>query len=379
MLFPILLLLVFFVLVVFVLFESSNSERSMLKDNKKIKQIKTERYLTNIYYKNEQNEFRHSFVQVVNENNDKQTITFKNIMLEHKKETVVNKNIISKLYDPKVYLSLYKLLSEYKDGERKFLFKKPVYVSIVVGEQENVFKMIGVEFKYNHIFVVCNDNVLINLVDIDSIKIEQSYTDNYISKKQVNSDITENSLEINDSEHLDTIEELNNKKEIYEYLRLKKYHVVENEINKDIDITLLFLFFNELSFYENYDNCSKASRFFFININKLNSDLKELAFHYLKEINLINVHIEFFLLLKLNFKQNKELLFDFFVSLFPHTTLSKDGFFFAWDLLDLSLLKNHIETSFYSSYLIDLLNVNIMLKYDEKTQELFAKVKNNIS
>ena len=111
----------------------------------------------------------------------------------------------------------------------------------------------------------------------------------------------------------------------------------------------------------------------------MNSDLKGLAFHYLKEINLINVHIEFFLLLKLNFKQNKELLFDFFVSLFPHTTLSKDGFFFAWDLLDISLLKNHIETSFYSSYLIDLLNANIVLKYDEKTQELFAKVKNNIS
>lgn len=371
MLFSILLLIVFFIIIVFVFFESSNSDGSMFKNIKKIKKIKTERYLTNIYYKNEQNEFRHSFVQIINEDNDKQTTTFKNIMLEHKKETVANKNIISKLYNPKIYLNLYKLLFEYVDGKRKFLFKNPVYVSIIIGEQENVFEMIGVEFKYNHIFVICNDNVLINIVDIDSMKIEQ--TENNLSQ----------SIETTNSENISEleIEELNNKKEIYEYLRLKKYYVVENDTNKDIDISVLFLFFNELSFYENYDNCAKVSRFFFININKLNSESKVLAFHYLKEINLINIHIEFFLLLKLHFKQlkNKELLYDFFVSLFPHTTLSKDGFFFAWELLDVSLLKNHIETSFYSSYLINLLNANILLKYDEKTQELFAKVKHNVS
>ena len=73
----ILLILLLILFVWFVIYSSSNKSNS----NEFIKKIKVKNYLTNIFYKNEKQEYKYGFIKVINnvdKANDK--LTFFNIL-----------------------------------------------------------------------------------------------------------------------------------------------------------------------------------------------------------------------------------------------------------------------------------------------------------
>lgn len=134
--------------------------------------------------------------------------------------------------------------------------------------------------------------------------------------------------------------------------------------------------------YQNYEIAKNASKFFFINVNKLEDKNKKIALQYIEIINLINIHIELFVLFKLftqnSRKANKLFVYDYLKSLIPSVHITFTAFECSYTLLDLSNLfylnTTNSNKDHYNYYILDLIINNINVKYKQSDRDKFLKV-----
>lgn len=329
--------------------------------------IVTRNYLTNIFSKNEQSQKRYSFVRVYNE--DEEYYYVYNIMRNNKEEKILKNTVVGKLYNPKVYKTLYKLLSEYYANYKSLnlhLKHKQTATITLNDESSQVITFSQIKLVNGSIYFI-DDNGN-NSIEIHKIK-----------------NFNNGSIIINQYIHL------------FNYLLFQDYsydnELITSESKKwvtDSEKLIWFSFYKELDFYLNYENCVAASRFYFINLNKLSERQKASLKNSYHIVNLINIHIEFFVVLKyfaqfiIQKSPNLEsyivgLMYHFLQTITPSLPINYEHFVKSIDLLPVKYVFNGKVDGYLNSYNIELVINNIKSKYNHEIINMLVKVINNMS
>lgn len=341
-------------------------------NKKKNKKIIKSNFLTNIFYINNIGKKRYTFVRIFKVYED--GFDAYNVINQNRKEYIEKINLIGEIYNPSVYDELYKkLLKHYKNGHMYLFLKENQTASIFLNNIDYVSSSSGEEMiTFNKILFV-NDNIyVVSNKDNKKINIENI---NYFNNGYIIL-----------TKYID----------IYNYFNFQDYsyfQLDDKKLNKkdlmlsDDEKNLYFSFYRELNFFSKYQNCLNASRYFFINVNKLNNDEKLLIKPHLRMINLLNVHIEFFVLFKYfstinGRKTNRNqlnLFFNFLQSIMPSLEINQQSFNYSFSLINTDYILNSNNFNGYLNfYILELLLNNLQSKYQDNEIKLFIKVINKI-
>lgn len=119
----------------------------------------------------------------------------------------------------------------------------------------------------------------------------------------------------------------------------------------------------------------------FINVNDYDKSIKNKLIQNINVVNIINAHIELFVLLKLSCeksnKGNEFLIHDYFTSIVPSFDIKFKDFQLVYNVLNLKPMFNlnkYNKSDYIGTYLLELMIKNINQKYTKYDKEKFIKV-----
>lgn len=372
-------------------------------DNKNDCKIKRKNFLSNIMYLNNKNHLTYGFFKVTNKlDRECNSLNLINILRNNTKHTIPKEKIIGKILNPLMFKDVYNLMNELNDAINK--------------KHDNNLLIFKPTNQKLDVTILCNNRQhdpylsKINLVEIgnnDSNKLKKSNINNYTTNngkllKNENFIINEIVFHIKDKSIflIDNNKKINthdirriNKLDIYQffYQQTDCHFVLDGRTYTSEQMMLLIGFWKLFDFFKIYENCKKASEHCFINVNKLstnNNNNYNKALKYIDIINLINTHIEIFILFKfLNFEKNnsyktiKKSVYDFLASIFPSINIKYESFDYAYSLLKIDNLfdLNHFnQNNYLDTYLLDFILNNINEKYTDDIKEKIVTIINFI-
>ena len=367
-------------------------------DNKNDCKIKRKNFLSNIMYLNNKNHLTYGFFKIANKL-DKEcgNLNLINILRNNRKYTISKEKIIGKILNPLMFKDVHNLMNELDDE---------------INKQQNkyllTFKPTNNNLKVNILYNIQHDQYSskINLVEIgnnSSKKLKESNINTYITNngkllKNENCIINEIILNIKDKSifFIDNNKKINihdirkiNKLDIYQffYKQTDCHFILGEKSYTPEQMMLLIGFWKLFDLFKTYENCQKASKHCFINVNKLSTGNNyNKALKHIDIINLINTHIEIFILFKFlssekntSYKTIKRSVYDFFTSIFPSMNIKYESFDYAYSLLKIDNLfdLNHFNQKDYlDTYLLDFILNNINEKYTHDIKEKIVTIIN---
>lgn len=385
------LLLIIFV--GFVWFSTSKKELISFSSfkNKNNYKIKRKNFLSNIAYLDDDNRPTYGFFKITNKfDNESNELNLINILRNNTKYSLSKNKIIGQILNPLIFKEIYNLINEINDAINKEFNKNTL---IFKSTNDKLHVAILHNNQYN------TENSKINLVEIE----KQDLKENVININNINPlkneiftineiifNIKERSIFLIDKNKKINIHHVRkiNKKDIYQFFyQQKDCHFIFNEKTyTSQQLILLIGFWKFFDYFKKYENCQKASEHCFININKLsNKNSYNKALKHLDIINLINTHIEIFILFKfISFGKNKTLkktIYDFLASTFPSMNIKYEAFDYTYSLLKIDNLfdLNHFNQNDYcDTYLFDFILNNINEKYNNDIKEKIITIVNLI-
>ena len=369
-----------------------------LFNNKNNYKIKRKNFLSNILYLDDDNHLTYGFFKVANKlDKECNELNLINILRNNTKHTVLKEKIIGKILNPLMFKDVHNLINEL-DNE--------------INQQQDshllTFKPTNDKL---HVTILCNrqhdqDSSKINLVELgndESKKLKESNINIANNGKSLKNEIfTINEIVFNIKDKSIFLADKNKKINIHDVRKMNKLDIYQffyqqtdchfllgEKAYTPEQMMLLIGFWKLFDSFKKYENCQKASEHCFININKLSVKIDyNKALKHIDIINLINTHIEIFILFKfLSFGKNKSYktikrpVYDFLASIFPSMNIQYEAFDYAYSLLKIDNLfnLNHFNQNDYlDTYLLDFILNNINEKYTNDIKEKIITIINLI-
>lgn len=380
-----LLLIVF---VGFVWFSTSKKELMSFNwfKNKNNYKIKRKNFLSNIVYLDDDNRLTYGFFKIINKFDDESNeVSLINILRNNTKSVLSKDKIIGQILNPLIFKEIYNLINEINNVSNNTLIfqsaNDKLHIAILHNSQSNQEKS-----KINLVEIEKQDfkEKIININNGNSLKNE------IFTINEIVFNIEEKSVFLIDKNKKINIHDVRkiNKQDIYQFFHQQKdcHFLLNDKSYTSKQLALLIGFWKFFDYFKKYENCQKASEHCFININKFsNKNNYNKALKHLDIINLINTHIEIFILFKfISFGKNKSVkkpIYDFLASMFPSMNIKYETFDYVYSLLKIDNmfdLNNFSCSDYCNTYLLDFILNNINDKYNNDIKEKIITIINLI-